>query len=426
MINLLLLGFGHAEKSMPGFFTLLFGTTAAYACRTTMPLVAPSIAKNLEWSKTEVGTVLSSFFWGYTLTQIIGGYLSDRIGAERVLLTSGLIWGILTFWFQRIIENDSGLKIVVFARVLIGAAQGVHFPALASISSKNLNAKDRSFFFSAITAGGAMGSLVTGTIGSYMNEHFGWHSVFYSIGFIALVWVATLKYYAMELTKSKRTVVGMASSTNLFSSSNSADGQVPWLTYLKSRSLWACVFCHFCQNNCFFILLSWMPTYFHDNFPQAQSWIFNVIPWMLMIPGVIIAGWFSNRLIHKGYTVGQTRKICESLCGCTEAFCLICIGLLKNSSFPMVLFLMTLCLFSAGFHNAAVIVNPQDLAPKHSGSVFGIMNAFGAIPGFVGVYLAGYILELTGSWAAVFNVTAVINLFGICIFTLFGSGVPII
>jgi len=69
-----------------------------------------------------------------------------------------------------------------------------------------------------------------------------------------------------------------------------------------------------------------MPTYFHDNFPQAQSWIFNVIPWMLMIPGVIIAGWFSNRLIHKGYTVGQTRKICESLCGCTEAFCLICIG----------------------------------------------------------------------------------------------------
>ena len=58
------------------------------------------------------------------------------------------------------------------------------------------------------------------------------------VGFIALLWVATLKYYAMELTKSKRTVVGMASSTNLYSSSNSADGQVPWLTYLKSRSLW--------------------------------------------------------------------------------------------------------------------------------------------------------------------------------------------
>ena len=88
----------------------------------------------------------------------------------------------------------------------------------------------------------------------------------------------------------------------------------------------ACAICHFCQNNCFFILLSWLPTYFHDNFPQAQSWIFNVVPWLLMVPGVAAAGWLSNKLSLKGFNVGQQRKICESLCGCTEAFCLICIG----------------------------------------------------------------------------------------------------
>ena len=71
-------GFWTRKEKYAWFFTLLFGTSAAYACRTTMPLVAPACAKSLEWSKTEVGTVLSSFFWGYTLTQILGGYLSDR------------------------------------------------------------------------------------------------------------------------------------------------------------------------------------------------------------------------------------------------------------------------------------------------------------------------------------------------------------
>ena len=58
--------------------------------------MAPATSKDLHWSKTEVGTVLSSFFWGYALTQILGGYLSDRFGAERVLFAAGLGWGLVT------------------------------------------------------------------------------------------------------------------------------------------------------------------------------------------------------------------------------------------------------------------------------------------------------------------------------------------
>lgn len=252
-----------------------------------------------------------------------------RFGAERVLLTAGLVWGLLTFWFQNIIAWSSpDLRPVVFARVLLGAAQGVHFPALASISSRNLNSKDRSFFFSATTAGGALGTLLTGTVGSYMNETFGWPSVFYTIGFIGLSWVAVLKLYAMNLTSQKRTIVGMASVFSL--SGSSSESQVPWLTYLKSPALWACVFCHFCQNNCFFILLSWLPTYFHDNFPEARSWIFNVVPWLLMVPGIGVASYLTNKLTAKGYSVASTRKISEATCMITEALCLICIGKLKK------------------------------------------------------------------------------------------------
>lgn len=112
--------------------TLLAGTTAVYASRTTMPLVAPAAARELGWSKTEVGTVLSSFFWGYTLTQVLGGYLSDRYGAERVLLAAGLGWGFITFWFHRLVnvfsDHAKALNFVVMVRVLWGACQGgCHF-----------------------------------------------------------------------------------------------------------------------------------------------------------------------------------------------------------------------------------------------------------------------------------------------------------
>jgi ACS family sodium-dependent inorganic phosphate cotransporter-like MFS transporter 9 len=62
-------------------------------------------------------------------------------------------------------------------------------------------------------------------------------------------------------------------------------------------------------------------------------------------------------------------------------FSLLHLGLIGKYSFTLALFLMTICLFFAGFHNCSVLVNPQDLAPKHSGSILGIMNAAGAIPG---------------------------------------------
>ena len=181
-------------------------------------------------------------------------------------------------------------------------------------------------FIRSCISGGAFGTLLTGTLGSYMNETFGWESVFYSIGFIALLWVAVLKYYAMKLTSQKTTIVGMSTKTNL-SNYNVNHNHVPWLTYLTSPALWACIFCHFCQNNCFFILLSWLPTYFHDNFPEAKSWIFNVVPWLLMVPGIGLASLVSNYFHHKGYSTGATRKICEAICMGTEALCLISIGM---------------------------------------------------------------------------------------------------
>lgn len=54
------------------------------------------------------------------------------------------------------------------------------------------------------------------------------------------------------------------------------------------------------------------------------------------------------------------------------------------------------------------------------------MNTAGSVPGFLGVYLAGHILELTQSWGAVFSTLIGINFVGWIIFVLFASAEPII
>jgi ACS family sodium-dependent inorganic phosphate cotransporter-like MFS transporter 9 len=107
-----------------------------------------------------------------------------------------------------------------------------------------------------------------------------------------------------------------------------------------------------------------------------------------------------------------------------SGFFLILISQVK--SYSMALFVMACTVACCGFHNAGIMVNPQDLAPKYAGSVFGVMNTVGALPGFVGVKFAGYILETTKSWPVVFNQTAALCFLGYTIYFLFGTGKKII
>lgn len=54
------------------------------------------------------------------------------------------------------------------------------------------------------------------------------------------------------------------------------------------------------------------------------------------------------------------------------------------------------------------------------------MNTAGAIPGFLGVYFAGFILEASGSWKTVFTSVFATNLVGLGIFIIGGTGEKII
>lgn len=64
----------------------------------------------------------------------------------------------------------------------------------------------------------------------------------------------------------------------------------------------------------------------------------------------------------------------------------------------------------------------QDLSPKYASALLGITNTAGAIPGVLGVTMAGYLLDTTASWAnALFIPTAICQLFGAAVYTWLAS-----
>ena len=73
------------------------------------------------------------------------------------------------------------------------------------------------------------------------------------------------------------------------------------------------------------------------------------------------------------------------------------------------------------FVTGGFAVNHMDLASRHAGTLMGITNTASTMPGIVGVFVSGLILELTGSWALVFQMTAGVTVFGLVIYLLFAS-----
>uniref|UniRef100_G1N340 Major facilitator superfamily (MFS) profile domain-containing protein n=1 Tax=Meleagris gallopavo TaxID=9103 RepID=G1N340_MELGA len=245
---------------------LLLGTCLLYCARVTVPICAVALSAHFGWDKKQSGVVLSSFFWGYCLTQVIGGHISDQIGGEKVLLLSASAWGFLTFITPLLTQITSAhLVFMTCSRFLMGLLQGVYFPSLASLLSQRVRESERAFTYSTVGTGSQFGTLVIGAAGSLLLDWYGWESVFYFSGLLTLLWVyCTCKYLLTE----KDLVIPI--DYLMRSISISKQNKVPWKQLFKKAPIWAVIVAQLCTASTFFTLLSWLPTFFKETFPESK------------------------------------------------------------------------------------------------------------------------------------------------------------
>ncbi|KAK2851541.1 hypothetical protein Q5P01_007817 [Channa striata] len=384
---------------------LLLGTCLLYCARVAMPICAVSMAEQFSWTKRESGMVLGSFFWGYCFTQVLGGYVSDRVGGEKVLLLSAAAWGSMTA-FTPILAHFCSQPILsmTLARFLMGLLQGVHYPSLASLCSQKVVESERGFLMSTVGSGSYLGTLVIGGAGSLMLDLYGWQSVFYVSGLLSVLWAYCMWKY---LLKGEGPIITLES----LGSGGPSPNCLRDTGYGSSNNL--------LFASTFFTLLSWLPTFFKDTFPDAKGWVFNVIPWLVAIPSSLFSGCLSDHLISQGFDTASVRKSMQFFSmGVSSVFTLLLCG---NLTFPWAVAFVSATMGLTTFSHSGVSVNVQDLAPSCAGALFGVMNTCGAFSGVLMVYFSGYLIESTGSWASVFALITTVNLLGLCTFLAFAE-----
>lgn len=54
------------------------------------------VSQELQWNETARTTILSSFFWGYIVTQVYAGHIAEKYGGKHSLSSAIGSCGILT------------------------------------------------------------------------------------------------------------------------------------------------------------------------------------------------------------------------------------------------------------------------------------------------------------------------------------------
>ena len=98
-------------------------------CETGISKKGKQFNGEFEWNKQLQGFILSTYFVGYLITEIPGGWLSLKFGSKIVLAVALLIASLMTILLPFAARINVVLLIV--CRFIIGLAHGVVWPAFS-------------------------------------------------------------------------------------------------------------------------------------------------------------------------------------------------------------------------------------------------------------------------------------------------------
>ncbi|OVA19194.1 Major facilitator superfamily [Macleaya cordata] len=426
-------------KDLPLRYKLIGTTSLAFVIcnmdKVNLSIAIIPMSHQFGWNSSTAGLVQSSFFWGYALSQLPGGWLAKIFGGRKVLEIGVLMWSLATICVPFAAGYIPGL---VLSRILVGIGEGVSPSAAtdliarqdantfylsfwAFIICRSIPIEERSRAVAFVFGGLSVGSVAGLLLAPPLIQTYGWESVFYLFGFFGIIWPQSIA--SVPVTS--------ISSTKSWSSSlkelNGSLKDVPWKSFFQSRAVWAMIYAHFCGSWGHYTCLSWLPTYFSEeldlNLTEA-AWV-SVLPPLASILVTSIASQVADSLISSGVETTTVRKICQTIAFLSPAACM------TLSSFDLglppweVVAILTGGLALSSFALSGLYCTHQDISPEYASILLGITNTVGAVPGIVGVALTGYLLDSTHSWSlSLFAPSIFFYLTGTAVWLKFASSKP--
>lgn len=377
-------------KARHTVLTILFVTWIVSSVdRMAMSVALPYISSEFLLTPIQSGLLLSTFFAGYSLSQIPGGLLADRFGVRKVA-TAAMIW-----WsaFTAVTGAAAAFMQMCIIRFVFGLGEGV-FPACAfKTVAVWFPQRERATANAVMLASNPLGVALSPLIVVAIMAAWGWRSVFFCL-FAPGLLIALLFWKFIPDQPSDSPFVSRDELRKIDEGDAVADDRIskPRLfEVLKEPSIIQYFLVLFTFDIAFWGFTAWLPTYLVKvrGFSMVQMGLTASVPFFAGTVGSVVGGWASDRFFR------HNRRLAIIL---TELIAALFLFLTFRATTVTMLVIDQAV---AGFFLLAFFATfwalPMNSIPKRAmGLASGFINMAGQLAAFVSPLVMGVIVEASG------------------------------
>ncbi|QDU98329.1 MFS transporter [Lignipirellula cremea] len=416
---------------------LCVAAAIAYICRQSIGVAESTIRDDLSLSKTQMGLVMSLFFWTYAFSQIPSGAVAHRFGSRLSLLGAASVWSLAT----GLTAFAFGFPLLLASRVLMGLGQAALFPAAVNTVSRWFPLSGRAGASGALGAamgvGGALGVGLTGLLLGMV----GWRTLFLLYALPGLLWgigfylwfrewpwehswvnasedrlirgdtasPEPLEIEKPELERETGALPTGALPKDAESVPGKHDGKqsearepTPWLAMYSSPALWWICGQQFCRAAGEVFFVSWFATYLQETHGVSimTSGGLTMLPIVARVLGCFIGGFLSDAILN---STGSLRLARQGVAVVSLGACAAMVFLsMMMTDLYVCVGLVTLGSLFASFAGPAAYTVTMDMGGGHTPTLFSTMNMSGNLGAALFPLVTPFLQTWTGGWTAVF------------------------
>lgn len=358
-----------------------------YVDRGTLSTAGPKIRDELKLSNSELGVLLSAFYWSYVPAHAVVGWLTEKFNAYIVLAVGLVIWATAT----AATGLAHGFATLLTLRLLLGLGESAAFPCSSKLFGQHLPPHRMGFANGLVSMGNALGPAFGVFFGGEIMAQQGWRASFFLFGALSLIWLVPWFFATRKLSRE--------------ASARRRDVNEPSFRALLSKpALWGTMLGHGFNLYAFYFVISWLPTFLikAQGFSVRAMAVTGGEIYLVYAASSFLTGWVTDRMIKAGISLTWSRKPFMVIAQ------LVVAAAMAAAAFggPNI---AVASLFIAGAAFGMWVPNlyavAQSLAGPHaSGKWVGLANGGANLSGILAPMATGFLVDATGNFYAAFAV----------------------